>query len=156
MARQPPKASPKRRSGKPAGRKRDYAAEYAKRIARRMARGETRQQARGHATPIGTTEAQIRRLRRTERIETFARRQAGKFVGTDDQTVADIIEAVTAQTNAQGMGYLNRLEAEIARMHAEYMGQTKRDKRGRRPAVGYNLDTLSETWELPPETFGYH
>ena len=138
--------------------KRDYAAEYARRIARGQAKGQTRQQARGHAAPIGLSESQIKRLRRDARLEAFARKQAGKFPGTTDQTVADIVTALKRQIArpGNGMAWFARLQAEISRMSGEYQGQTKRDKRGRRPAVGYNLDKLAETWELPAETFGYH
>lgn len=110
--------------------------------------------ARGHAVPTGLTESRVRKLRRE--IEPFARQQAARFPGTDDDTVASIVAALNGKIREHGIGYLARLQAEVARMNAEYMGQTKRDKRGRRPSVGYNLDILAETWELPPETFGYH
>jgi hypothetical protein len=72
--------------------------------------------------------------------------------------MADEIAAVLReQIKLHGMSYLQRLERRIAELHRRYMGQTERDKRGRRPSLGINMDDLSEEFDsLPAETFGYH
>jgi hypothetical protein len=114
--------------------------------------------ARGHAPPPGKTEATLRRERASARVEAFAMRQAMRWQGVDaDQMAADIVAGLAPLIRAQGMDYLRKLEAHIADLNQQYMAQTDRDKRGRRPSLGVNLDDLSEEYDdLPPETFGYH
>ena len=111
--------------------------------------------ARGHAAPPGKSEAQIKRERADAKIEAFAERQAAKWPG---QSQADEIAAVLReQIKVHGMRYLQRLERRIAELNRRYMAQTERDKRGRRPSLGINMDDLVEEFDdLPAETFGYH
>lgn len=111
--------------------------------------------ARGHATPIGTTESQLKRLKREAKIEAFARQQTSLIQGTDDADVAAVVAGLKRHIAREGMGFLTRLQAEIDRMRARWLAG-ERDTRGRPVPLGYSLEALGEEWDLPPETFGYH
>lgn len=108
-----------------------------------------KQKARGHVERehIG------RRANEIARLEAFAEQQAARFRGGD---AAHLLEAFMAKYRREGIGWLGRIERWIAEHNARYLAQPERDRHGRRPTLGINLDDMSEVEELPPETFGYH
>jgi hypothetical protein len=157
MARQPrtPQGVPKRKGARKAApkRQRDYAAEYAKRTAG-VPKGQ-RGAARGHKVPPGRTEAQLRRERIEKTAADFIADQAAKMPGTNARD-PDAIADVLALIRREGMAGFKRMRDYLAQLHRRYMRQRDRDRRGRRPSLGIDLDDLAERWQLPPDFLGYH
>jgi hypothetical protein len=150
-----PKAAPKRKAPAkgPPKRQRNYAAEYAKRTAG-VPKGQ-RGAARGHKVPPGRTEAQVRREKIERTAEQFVADQAAKMPGTDaadPEAIADVLALI----RREGMAGFNRMRDYLAQLHRRYMRQRDRDRRGRRPSLGIDLDELAERWQLPPDFLGYH
>lgn len=168
MARQPrtPQGVPKRKAARkraaapkaakksaPQKRQRDYAAEYARRTAG-VPKGQ-RGAARGHRPPPGKTEAQVRR-ETIDRLLTdeYIRRH---YFGSDpDGALIELRGLARREGMAKiraNMAALERLRRRYNRQKAERVGQTSRY---RRPALGIDMDELSERLNLPPEFLGYH
>jgi hypothetical protein len=126
---------------------RDYKAEYARRIARKMAAGASRQAARGHKP----REHVARKTKFEARLAAFAEQQAARWRGGDPVPIED---ALRAQIKLKGQAWLGVIERQVRRLEERYRNRPAAGAISR--GIGVNMDDLSEQYELPVETFGYH
>jgi hypothetical protein len=107
--------------------------------------------ARGHKVAPGRTEASIRREREERRIEAFAREQAMRSRGSDPDAIA---AGLRERIKEHGYSWFVELQRWVADKHKQYMAQTDRDRRGRRPSLGEDLD--NDYPDDEPEWRFYH
>lgn len=114
--------------------------------------GATRQEARGHKTPKGKTESQVRRERQDAFIEAFAMRQALRDRGGDaNKMAAEIAEGLhrDRRNPKRGMRFIRKLAVDVERLNAEYVAN-------KHQAIGFNVEELADLYDLPLPTFFYH
>jgi hypothetical protein len=135
-------------------RQRDYKAEYARRVAGTAPGTRERQEKRGHKLPPGKSEYQVKKDRFEARLLAFAEKQAFRWPG-EDRTEA-IADALRAQVAVEGRRFLGRIEAKVRELE-ERLAAGSTGAARRSLGIGMSgMEALSEEYQLPVETFGYH